>query len=221
MNIDELFDRPPRVTADIIGPIPPEALFNKCLRAADANGFLHELAAGSYQHENGFTKLYLGSCAQGRLKVRAHYWPARAGDSASNVHNHRFSFTSHVLRGHLNHTVYRETPVGREFNHYKYKPRLASTEYVLEYLRTALLDKVSETTLATGTIYDFASTDLHTSEPVGDQRVITLFVEDRSTLSDTCDVYSMKYPPRTLTLDAPALEPAEWKKSLANLISAL
>ena len=77
---------------------------------------LHDVAARSYQHGNGFLKVVL---LDRGYKLRLHIW--FAGQSCEeNIHDHRWSFSSLILAGQLSSEVWKDDAQGTLFQEFEY-----------------------------------------------------------------------------------------------------
>jgi len=67
-----------------------------------------ELCRASRLHPNGFVKLTLGSSRDERVALRLHIWPPGVEDSS--IHTHRWSFTSLIVCGTLEESIFSPEP---------------------------------------------------------------------------------------------------------------
>lgn len=176
---------------------------------------LHQLAQMSYQHELGFTKLTLGEFPDLQIKVRLHVWCQSKMPDEANVHNHRFKGHSFVVYGQLENTRWSAQPCpDGAYQHYRYDSRLDSPEYTLKYIENADLERTNVLSVNHGETYGFSSEELHTTEVVSDT-LLTLFVEDRSSMRPHADVYAHHYPASHHRIAAPPLTQIDFLSLLA------
>ncbi|MEU5192636.1 hypothetical protein AB0G86_01045 [Streptomyces scabiei] len=88
-------------------PSASEELIGTALQAALEQrfdcGLLPPSEPQAIVHPNGFVKLPLARTGDGRTRLFLHVWRAESVDA--DIHDHRWSYTSAVLRGELSHTV--------------------------------------------------------------------------------------------------------------------
>jgi hypothetical protein len=82
-------------------------------------------------HPNGFIKLPLARTDDGRFRLFLHVWREESSDA--NIHDHRWSFTSFVLRGELSHTVMDVTVTSGSAEIEEEKEHLADSFLVARY----------------------------------------------------------------------------------------
>ncbi|MEJ2852824.1 MULTISPECIES: hypothetical protein [unclassified Saccharothrix] len=134
-------------------------------RVIDDLGMVRRVAEASYRHDNGFTKVVLGT--RDNARIRFHVW-ATARTSESNVHNHRWDFASMVLAGALDMEYYevldRDTDPGSldvvELEAFRYVPR-GGGPYDLRPLGPVLAARTSATTGEAGYRYHLRHHRLH------------------------------------------------------------
>lgn len=182
---------------------------------------VHHLAQLSYRHELGFTKLTVGEFPDMGLKVRLHVWRRSTMPDEANIHNHRFAGYSFILHGHLTDTRWRaHTCPGGIYLHYRYEPRLNSSEYTLKYVGRASLEALHVVELGEGETYGFSNEDLHTTE-VTSASLLTLFIEDRRCLRSYADVFAHRYPAAHHRIAAPALTDEHYLQILEDTAHSL
>jgi len=183
---------------------------------------LRRLAALSSHHENGFLKIVLMDLPDLRLRLRLHFWQRariEGPQPANNIHNHRFSFYSLLLFGHLRQHTWSVGATGLRYSHYLYYPLDGSMTHALQYVGKASLQATEKTTLTSGSCYFFPSDVLHTSECFTDTAA-TLFLEDRTSLRPHADVFSLKYPSHSAAVHARPIRPDEYVLVLAAVIES-
>lgn len=125
-------------------------------------GTLSEVAARSYTHDNGFTKIVLVRAADGTNALRLHVWiPASSDDSRGNIHNHCWDFSSLVLSGGLEYEEFEEDDDGViAAKHCLYDPS-NDFEYALRALGTKKLRRIKAGIHKAGETYYLPAEKLH------------------------------------------------------------
>ena len=183
---------------------------------------LGELASKSYLHENSFYKLTLIEVPNSRFRLRLHLWTSGVpSDQFQNIHNHRFGYYSHILKGTLVNKIWKKSAYGNEFHHYKYYSRLKSQSYTLDYCGTHSLDLYSEKMHMAGEIYSMESKDLHDAYAVQGDNLITLFIEEREHLRPYADVFSNKYSLDNTMVQSPSVTSEQYLTILDKIINLL
>jgi len=177
------------------------------------------LAKQSYRHENGFTKLLLWGNQNSLFRIRLHFWEGIKNQS-SNIHNHRFNFSSHILMGKIKNTTWVLDEEGEQFNYYEYIPRLEKGNYLMANIGNARLRVSDVEIIEEGATYSLQDNVLHASESFS-ENLITFFIEERVSIGEFAKVYSNKYlNNESLILNSPPLKKEEYLKFL-NRISML
>lgn len=179
-----------------------------------------ELAKNSYKHDNGFFKLTLFDTIDKKYKVRIHYWanPFLDSPKLQNIHNHRFGFFSLILKGELqNRTWIVSNSDGIKCGHFKYLPRMGEKTYSLAYTKDICLSDKGIAKYGVGDIYHMSSQELHTIG-INTNSVVTLFLEERSRITEYADVYSLRYPKKDFPIDSPSLSPEQYKETISKIL---
>lgn len=117
------------------GPFASEELIETALQAAMEqrydSGLLPPSEPQAIVHPNGFVKLPLARTSDGRTRLFLHVWRAESSDA--DIHDHRWSFTSVVLRGELSHTVMDVTVTSDPAGIEEEKEHLADSFLVARY----------------------------------------------------------------------------------------
>ena len=130
--------------------------------------FLRNLGTKPRVHPNGFIQLDINE------DTKLHVWPnlpPKTVEVMAPRHDHTFNFNSRVIRGALQHTVYKpiENELG-EFHMYTVYPyqakgketplvRLDDKRYDMKIVEQFIVD--------TGSLYAFPAFEFHSSEPIG------------------------------------------------------
>jgi len=178
------------------------------------------LAAKSYSHENGFAKLVIWENENSMFRLRLHFWDG-SNKINSNIHNHRFNFTSFILKGAIKNFTWILDDKGDNFSYYHYLPRLENGTYKMHKIGNAKLRISEETILTEGDVYYLSHETLHTSENWS-ENLVTLFIEDRSVLGKYAKVYTNRYTnDDDFIINSPPLEMQDYIKTLERISSCL
>lgn len=115
------------------------------------------LARASYVHAFGFSKLVLLE-QPGAFKVRLHDWPR--GAEESDIHDHRWSFGSKVLRGGYHFEEY-AVARGDTWHCYRYAPTRGRAYFGLESLGTRDVRCTRRGRVSHGAVYCLGSQTPH------------------------------------------------------------
>ena len=190
------------------------ALLNLAAVALSDPVRLATLARESYRHDNGFLKLLLFRSQCDHLRVRLHIWP-KTDVRRQNIHDHRFSFWSRIVRGRMINHVW-EVGVGEIREHFQYYSRAGKSYYAMMKLGTTSLVETRQFCVAAGGSYFFESGCLHAIEcPV---ETVTILVEDRRELRPFANVYRVPGEPQSETPAAPALSIAIYREYLEQIV---
>lgn len=83
-------------------------LLESFLKGTAERLFVYQSRGVAYEHPNGFKKIPLGIHRPTRSRLFLHIWDDHYADS--DIHNHRWNFSSLVLSGQLLNTVYSIEP---------------------------------------------------------------------------------------------------------------
>ncbi len=180
---------------------------------------LEGVAHRSLMHENGFAKIPL--LKDEAIAVRLHIWDsAGAGVWSGNIHDHRFSFWSHVVCGSLWQRNWREAVSRDRYSRYRYYPGSGTGIQILEYEgeRTLVASTIQE--ILSGSTYFFPARELHQTR-VDDPATVTLLVEDRLFMRPYALVYSHRYDRRDIDLRAGSLSLRECRSLLERVLQMI
>lgn len=164
---------------------------------------LQELAGRSYRHENGFSKLILSSSKTHSLRLHI-YWNDSAENYQENIHNHRWDFSSFVLKGALtqdffeiiDHPSVETSAHVEELRHYIYKPlQTHNTAGAMRYQTACVgkswVKKKGELTVPEGCGYHLHRDQLHRVRYSVDSGIGVTLILYTAPYKPTCDLYSM------------------------------
>lgn len=135
-----------------------------------------ELASKSESHRLGFDKIILEVCPAYQLHL--HIWWPRSTPFKDGIHNHKFNFTSHILKGHLEEEIYvRSDKDGILMHEYLALSNAVKSSDRFQYKGRNQIKCISKTTRPEGTTYFLHNQSFHNAVPTfHDELTITLFV---------------------------------------------
>ena len=136
---------------------------------------IKEILSKSYIHYNGFYKITLLDSIDPKFKLRLHFWakqPTRL--YSENIHDHKWNYSSCVLKGNLTMEEYKLSKNGKTKFSYEYLPINNSGTHKLNYLGKKEYKKLDERNLTESSIYFYEYFKLH--------RIIPNIYEDCATL---------------------------------------
>ena len=140
---------------------------------------LESVAHESYTHGNGFDKITLISSDSPEFKLRLHAWWLKEEYSESKelIHNHRWFFTSSILRGAAHVEIFEDDGQGELMWRHDYSPRDdADEKYQLQPAGVGRLTSNLTLKLTPGSVYSMSGDALHRVLWVGNTLSITMFV---------------------------------------------
>jgi hypothetical protein len=188
---------------------------------------LASVARQSYRHDNGFWKVVIGH--RGPVKLRVHIWNnlsmGPSGDS--NIHNHRWDFSSLLLCGGYRQQIFSinefEAP-GIRVSHFQYYPRvferMDSGEDYLTFIDRTSLQLVENRMWNSPEILDVPSTTLHRVLIHEDTFVASLFLQGTDRCGFT-NVYCEGEPARIRSDVNRAISATELSRTLSLLLGML
>lgn len=177
------------------------------------------IAARSYEHPNGFRKIVLGADKDGS-KLRLHVWPSNFLGTESNVHNHRWSFSTLVLVGGMTSTWHNLTvskTEGQEFHRFRYRPGSPGGEYELVDDGLAYAKSVSTRSLTPGESYWIRAEQLHSV--LVQPGTMTLVDQDAPTREYTDVLRKVELPPQQRVL--PLVSSADVAQAATDALEVL
>jgi hypothetical protein len=180
---------------------------------------LEGVAHRSLMHENGFAKIPV--LKDEAMAIRLHIWgSAAAGTWSGNIHDHRFSFWSHVVSGSLWQRNWTEAVSQDRYSRYRYHPGLETGIHILEYEGERTLAAGTTQEIRSGATYFFPAGKLHQTR-VGDPATVTLLVEDRLFMRPYAIVYSHRYDRRDIDLRVESLSLQECRSLLESILQMI
>jgi hypothetical protein len=155
------------------------------LELALTEGNLRRVASMSYRHDNGFVKILLGDQPDGSA-WRLHVWEGMSGPS--NIHSHRWDFTSRVLVGSLFVEEFDAT-VGSDLLAYEFESHEHGRGYSLRKVGAASVQRLRFAEQSAGELSGLSFRELHRVTPAC--RFVSTFVRTAPSVSRTTKVYSI------------------------------
>jgi hypothetical protein len=183
---------------------------------------LDAIAARSYQHNNGFEKIVLVASKTPQYKLRLHVWWPNASiePTETNIHSHRWDFSSSVLVGAL---TCEEFVVSNEesspYHHLVYSP-VVNNKYSIQSVGVTYLSCARRDVLRRGDIYYLAFNRLHSVNADRTKLAATLFLQGPD-LVTTTDVFTTQNKKKTAKIHVQPIAPSALSDKLVNLASEL
>ncbi|MFC5855231.1 hypothetical protein ACFPZI_26650 [Streptomyces chlorus] len=180
----------------------PDRLLELIVELACGEGDPEAAARLSYRHVLGFDKLLLVDAGPQHM-LRAHVWHAGVGGAGrEDIHNHRSTLASHVVRGRLWTELYEEVPEGRDEERAgargggiaaaRFEESLAegSADWLLAPAGPARLRLTHLGQYAAGSTYALPAHTLHRAWCDTEGPTVTLFLETGSQRRRHTDVFT-------------------------------
>lgn len=147
-----------------------QIMFSNCLRQASL-------------HENGFLKVPIELPQLNDRRARIHFWPNAA--TAQNIHDHRFDFTSIVLKGSVENFVWVRSEGGEKYYKFKYQNDAKGRRMI--FVGQKELKVASKERFGVLHCYQVPQDQLHTISH--SPSTVTMIIEDRRNLKPFANVY--------------------------------
>ena len=148
---------------------------------ADADS-LQTVATRSYVHGNGFVKVVL--LDEHGYKLRLHIWFAGSA-CEENIHDHRWSFASHVLVGTLNSEIWVDDVQGQVLPEFRYAAATANSAAGKQAVGHCRLSLQQHCQYGAGSSYVMPKLVLHRIINPGQHLVATVMVSAPTEQGDT------------------------------------
>jgi hypothetical protein len=180
---------------------------------------LRLIASRSYSHYNNFDKIVLMSSVEPRYDLRLHvWWPEPKKRVTENIHNHKWDFSSVLLKGSYSFEVYEESATGREMYEYSYVTRSGSDSYQMPFLRRANLELVSEGCMSAGDSYSLPHNIMHRVICDHSTTTVSLVIRGR-TKKDSASVFIYEPTEIEQLIDSPAFSVSTISKKFDRLLN--
>lgn len=192
----------------------------------DDRSLLEIVSRRSYQHVNHFDKIVLvdpGDPMGYRLTL--HYWPGAYDSKVMEqelIHNHRFSFWSHIYRGTLSMENFVEGDLDGEGGHrlrrYIYRPSAVGNIHSCDFDAEARLHKKSVSSYAQGECYYLHYKSTHrVILPKGSDRICTMVIRGPRE-RDYTNTYNTFYPERGMESNVPTMQAEALEQKLNEIL---
>jgi hypothetical protein len=192
----------------------------------DSEELLEIISARSYHHVNHFDKIVVVDSEDPlSYRLTLHYWPGAYDTRVMNqelIHNHRFSFWSHIFRGTLRMENYAEAPmigVGQQvLRRYVYRPTVVGNIHSCEFDGEARLEKKDDTAYPQGECYYLHYLATHrVTLPEGNSRICTMVLRGPREREYT-NTYNTFYPEQGMESSVPTMEPVVLERKLREIL---
>lgn len=187
---------------------------------------LEVIAKRSYEHVNHFDKIVIiDSKDTQKYRLTIHYWnPQYSADTLDEelIHNHRFSFWSHVYRGNLHSQNFVEGTgmTGKQYslNKFKYLPAETGNIHDCFFEQKEILCRLEDTHVNQGHTYylDYKTTHRIILPKVGQD--LCTFVLRGPRKREYTNTYNTFYPKERVSKDTPMMTPEALKSKLLEII---
>ncbi len=190
------------------------------------NKTLEAIAARSYEHVNHFDKIVLvdNKDPQG-FRLTLHSWNCNYGKDIPDeelIHNHRFSFWSHILRGNLiaeNFSEAKPFSIERKtFNKYIYRPSTTGNIHTCSFQEKAQLNKIEEVIKPQGETYYLKFDTIHRILLPQSGTNLCTFVLRGPREREYTNTYNTFYPDRGINSNVPMMQPDQLKGKLTKIL---
>lgn len=169
---------------------------------------LSNVTSRSYAHPNGFRKLVVAETDSGAT-LRVHHWPV-GGAEGSNIHNHRWAFSSVIVAGRTRSALFTFTDDGAPVERYRFESGQAGRQYELVAVGRERLTATSIYELGPGSIYTLSAEQLH--QVCCDPGTVSMVLTGPAERDHTDVFRSARLEPQSLYLEP--LRPSEVSESL-------
>lgn len=190
------------------------------------NELLEIIARRSYEHVNHFNKIVLIDNLNIKgFRLTLHSWSCHYDDKTLEqelIHNHRFSFWSHIYRGTLLSENFKEASSfsieKKAFRKYIYRPSQTGNIHTCEFDKEVQLTKLDNHIFEQGQSYYLNFDITHrVLLPQRHQNLCT-FVLRGPRERDYTNTYNTFYPDQGIKSDTPMMSPEQLKKILITIL---
>jgi hypothetical protein len=200
----------------------PEQLIKEILVDEKA---LETIAKRSYEHVNHFDKIVLIDNDPSGFRLTLHSWNCNYGKEIPDeelIHNHRFSFWSHIFRGKLvaeNFAEAEEFSIEKKtFNKYVYRPSDTGNIHTCTFQEKAQLNKIEKTTKIQGESYYLNFDTTHRILLPESGTNLCTFVLRGPRERDYTNTYNTFYPDRGIESNVPMMTADQLKEKLQKIL---
>jgi hypothetical protein len=202
----------------------PETLIKNVL--ADEN-LLKKISGRSYEHVNHFDKIILiDSDDPSGYRLTIHYWPGSYDERTLKqelIHNHRFSFWSHVYKGVLCTENFKESAALSKdkavIRRYIYRPSATGNVHTCDLDGETQLDQLPNITHREGETYFLTYDSTHrVILPIDGEKICT-FVLRGPRQREYTNTYNTFYPDRGIESNVPFMTPDALRQKLNEILA--
>lgn len=155
------------------------SLINRILNDDD---LITKIASNSYYHDNGFQKITFFSGKNFNLRIHIH-WNDKE-QKKSNIHDHRWNFSSLILSGGYISEIFEISDKGlpKELFHYFPKEKLTGN-YSLHHIGKVFLKRIGHTKYTKSDINHGTAGEIHKITYTSNEPTITVFVTGKHELN--------------------------------------
>lgn len=190
------------------------------------NKTLETIAARSYEHVNHFDKIVLVDNKDPKgFRLTLHSWNCNYGKEIPDqelIHNHRFSFWSHIFRGNLVAETFSETQSfsieKKTFNKYIYTPSTTGNIHTCSFQEKAQLNKLADSTQTQGDTYYLKFNTIHRILLPKSGENLCTFVLRGPREREYTNTYNTFYPDRGINSNVPMMKPDQLEGKLKKIL---
>ena len=190
------------------------------------NDLLQKVSQQSYEHVNHFDKIVIidNKDAKG-FRLTLHCWNGNYGQKIVDeelIHNHRFSFWSHIFRGRMVSENFVESSCmsieKKTFNKYIYKPSQTGNIHSCTFDSQSQLTKVDNIYVDQGETYYLSFTTTHRVTLPKNGNNLCTFVLRGPREREYTNTYNTFYPDRGIESSVPMMTPVQLKEKLLKIL---
>ncbi len=186
------------------------------------------ISKSSFIHTTGVIKLILFTNGRSFPELRIHIWKQGFNRELNNlykydIHDHRWSYSSNVIIGNIQHNLYSENVSEGEiekFHYYLFTSLNSLHQNKIDYIGTMGLCKVHSIKMNEGSIYSLDRNIIHSIYPRDDNLCATLMIR-QPYLSNVTRIFSTSKKPLNLQSgNIPRISANEIQSILTNLLAS-
>jgi len=189
---------------------------------------LAEVAARSYEHVNHFSKIVLVDNKDPKgYRLTVHVWTREQVHQAQNeelIHNHRFSFWSHIFCGEMISQNFDEAEEHsferKDLRRYVYRPTSTGNIHSCEFDKEAQLVRKTDTVVSRGDVYYMNFMTTHRVVFPKTDACLCTFVLRGPRERTYCHTYNTFYPERGTESSVPMMKPHELRQKIEFVLES-
>jgi hypothetical protein len=203
----------------LAGSDVPRRLLNEILASPDQ---MSTIAARSYEHVNHFSKIVLVDNPDPKgYRLTMHVWTRNQAKEAQKeelIHNHRFSFWSHIFCGQMKSQNFHEADAPsferKDFRRYVYRPSTTGNIHSCNFDKDAQLVREPDTVVSRGDVYYLNYLTTHRVVFPKTEPCLCTFVLRGPRERDHSFTYNTFYPERGMESSVPMMSPEQLRQKL-------